>query len=79
MFNIVAAVKLLGHQWRDKVVNIKCDNESAVVVCCTGKTGNSFLNVCLYDLWQATARYNNDLRISQIKSVNNILVDALSH
>ena len=40
MYNIVVAVKLWGHEWRDKVVNIKCDNESAVAVSTTGRTKN---------------------------------------
>ena len=50
MYNIVVAVKLWGHEWENKVVNIKCDNESAVVVCCTVKTRNEFLNVYLFNL-----------------------------
>ena len=31
MYNIVVAARLWGHEWRDKVVNIKCDNESSGV------------------------------------------------
>ena len=78
MYNIVVAAKLWGREWRDKVVNIKCDNESAVAVCSTGKTKSEFLNVCLYNLWLITAKYNIELRVSHIKGVNNVLADALS-
>ena len=78
MYNIVVAAKLWGHEWRDKVVNIKCDNKSAVAVCSTGKTKNEFLNVCLYNLWLITAKYNIGLRVSHIKGVNNVVADALS-
>ena len=50
MFNIVVTARLWGHDWRDKIVNIKCDNKSAVLVRCIGKTRNEFLNLCLYNL-----------------------------
>ena len=78
MYNIVIAAKLWGHEWKNKVVNIKCDNESAVAVCSTGKTRDEFLNVCLFNLWLITAKYNIGLRVSHIKGVNNTVADALS-
>ena len=59
------------------MVNIKCDNESVVVVCSTGRTKNKFLNVCLYKLL-ITAKYNIEFRMSHIKGVNNVVADALS-
>ena len=77
MYNIVVALKLWGHEWRDKVVNVKRDNESAVTVCNTGRTKNRFLNVCLYNLWLITAKYNIELRVSHIKGANNVVADAL--
>ena len=72
MYNTVVALKLWGHEWRDKVVNVKRDNESAVAVCNTGRTKNKFLNVCLYNLWLITAKYNIELRVSHIKGANNV-------
>ena len=72
------AAELWGHEWRDKVVNIKCDSESAIAVCSTSKTKKHFLNMCLYNLWLITARYNIKLLVSHIRGVNNVLPDALS-
>ena len=69
---------LCGHEWRDKVVNIKCDNESAVAVCSTGKAKNEFLSVCLHNVELVRAKYNIELRVTHIKGVNNKLADALS-
>ena len=53
-------------------------NESAVTVCSTGRTKNAFLNVCLYNLWLITAKYNVELRVSHIKGANNVIANALS-
>ena len=78
MYNIVVAAKLWRLEWENKVVNIKCDNESAVVVCSTGKTRNELLNTCLFNLWLITAKYNIELRVSHIKRVDNTVADALS-
>ena len=78
MYNIVVAAKLWGHEWENKVVNIKCDNESAVAVCSTGKTRNDFFNICLFNLWLITAKYNIELRVSHIKGVDNTVADVLS-
>ena len=51
---------------------------SAVAVCTTGRTKNEFLNVCLYNLWLVTAKYNTELCVSYIKGVSNVVADTLS-
>ena len=38
MYNILVAVRLWPPLWKDKSIRIRCDNESAVWVCNTGKT-----------------------------------------
>ena len=44
----------------------------------SGKTRDSFLNLCLHELWLLSCKYNIDLRISHIKGKDNVLADALS-
>ena len=78
MYNIVVALRLWAHEWQNSVISIKCDNESAVSVCNSGKTRDTFLNLCLYEFWLLICRYNVDLRVSHIKGRDNVLVDALS-
>ena len=47
-------------------------------VCNSGKTRDNFLNLCLYELWLLSCKYNIDLRVSHIKGKDNVLADALS-
>ena len=78
MYNIVIALRLWAHEWQDSVISLKCDNESAVSVCNSGKTRDSFLNLCLYELWLLICKYNIDLRVSHIRGKDNVIADALS-
>ena len=78
LYNILVAVKLWAPHWKDKVVLIRCDNESAVMVCNTGRTRDAFLAACLRNLWLVAATANIDLRVKHIKGKDNILADALS-
>ena len=43
-----------------------------------GRTCDSFLNLCLYELWLLVCKYNVDLRVLHIKGKDNVLVDVLS-
>ena len=78
MFNIVIALHMWAHLWQNKVIALKCDNESAVYVCNTGKTRDSFLNICSHRIWHLTAKHNIDLRVSHIQGCRNVMADALS-
>ena len=68
----------MGFTEVNKVVEIKCDNESAVTICNTGRTSEQFLNLCLWNLWFLAAYYNIDLRVTHIKGVVNTQADAFS-
>ena len=78
IFNIVVSLQMWAHLWENRVIAVKCDNESAVYVCNTGKTKDPFLNMCLHRIWYFTARYNIDLRVSHIQGCRNVTADALS-
>ena len=78
MYNIVIAMRLWAQHWENAVICVKCDNESAVSACNSGKTRDTFLNLCLYELWLVISKYNIDLRVSHIKGKDNTIADALS-
>ena len=58
-------------------VGKKCDNESAVHVCNSGKMRDMFLNLCLHMIW-FLYKFNIDLRVSHIQGCLNVIADALS-
>ena len=78
MYSLLVAVKLLAPYWKDKSMCVRCDNESAVVVCNTGKTKDAFLNLCIRQLWFISTRFNIELQVRHIKGVKNVVADALS-
>ena len=79
LYNIVVAARLWAPLWQNKAVCIRCDNESAVSVCNSGKMRDVFMNLCLHNLWLVISQYNIDLRVTHIRGKDNTLADALSH
>ena len=78
MYNVLITVKLWAPLWRDKDVRIRCDNESAVTVCNTGKTKDPFLSIYIRQLWFTCAQFNVDLKVRHIQGIHNVVTDALS-
>ena len=78
LYNIVVATRLWSPAWENKTVCVRCDNESAVSVCNSGRTKDPFMNLCLHNLWLLIPRYNIDLRVVHIRGRDNGLADALS-
>ena len=78
MYNILIALRVWGVDWKDKCTLIRCDNESAVVVCTSGRTRDPFLNFCLREIWFITAKFNIELRVTHIRGRDNGIADALS-
>ena len=75
LYNIMVATRLWAAAWENKAVCIRCDNESVVSVCNSGRTKDAFMNLCLHNLW---LRYNIDFRVVHISDKENGLADALS-
>ena len=46
ILNLIVALKLWGHLWRDKVIQIKCDNMAVVEVIRTGRARDQILATC---------------------------------
>ena len=78
MFNIVVCLHVWGESWKNKVISVRCDNESVVYVCNSGKTRDMFLNLCLHMIWFYTVKFDIDLRLSHIAGSLNSVADALS-
>ena len=78
LYNILVATRLWAAAWENKAVCVRCDNESAVSVCNSGRTRDVFMNLCLHNLWLLISRHNIDLRVVHIRGKNNGLADALS-
>ena len=79
MYNIVVALWTWGYMWKDRVVLISCDNQSAVRVCQSGKTKDAFLDRCFHALWLHAALFNIDLRVTHVSGRVNRVTEALSH
>ena len=78
MYSVLVTVRLWAPLWKDKSIRIPCNNESAVMVCNTGKTKDPFLNFCIRQLWFHCAQFNVDLQVRHIRGIRKVAVDALS-
>ena len=76
MLNIVIALRTWGHLWRHSVIKIFCDNLGVVQVVETGKTRDTFLGLCIRNVWLITATWDIQLQIKQ--GVHNVIADTLS-
>ena len=78
MLNIVIALRTWGTFWQHGSISIRCDNLAVVQVVKTGKTRDSFLALCIRNIWFLTATYDIDLIISHIPGTGNKIADTLS-
>ena len=78
MYNLLVAVCLWAPLWKNKTIRIRCDNESAVMVCNTGKTRDPFLSWCIRQLWFICAQHNVNAQVRHIQGKQNVAADALS-
>ena len=76
--NIVVALKLWAREWKDSIIEIKCDNMAAVEVIRTGRARDSYLASCARNIWLLTAMYNIRLIVNHIPGHHNVMADLLS-
>ena len=74
MYNVVIALKVWAHAWKNKIIHVHCDNENTVRVC----TRDSFLNRCLHEIWLVAAENNITVKLKHIPGKDNSVADALS-
>ena len=68
----------MGEKWKDKRVEIKCDNWAVVQVLNHGKAKDNILGVCARNIWMLTSIYNVDLVVNHIPGKQNHIADLLS-
>ena len=78
MLNIIIALKTWGVKWRHSAIDIFCDNLGVVQVVETGKTKDSFLALCVRNIWLLTASLDIQLNISHVPGIHNVIADTLS-
>ena len=78
ILNIMVALKLWGHCWKDKYIEVFCDNLAVVQVLQTGKARDSRLATFVRNIWLITSIFNIHLAITHIPGKNNSVADLLS-
>ena len=78
ILNLVVAIKLWASVWRDKVIEIKCDNMAVVEVIRTGWARDKILATCARNIWLLTSMFNVQLVVNHIPGLCNVTADLLS-
>ena len=78
ILNLVVALKLWGSHWKDKTVEIKCDNMAVVEVLRSGKVRDSILAMCARNIWLLSAMFNVEVVVNHIPGSHNTVADLLS-
>ena len=78
MLNIVVASKLWALYWKDKKIQIHCDNMAVVQVLNTGRARDHILATCPRNIWIIAATYNIEFIFSHIAGSSNNIADLLS-
>ena len=78
MLNIIIALKTWGGRWRHSIIDIFCDNLVVVQVVEIRKTKDSFLALCVRNIWLLTASLDIELNISHVPGIHNVIADTLS-
>ena len=78
MWNVLLALRLWGHVWKNKQIIIKCDTEAVVSVVNTGVTKDNGLGAIVRNIWLETAWKDIKLRLIHVKGKDNQCADLLS-
>ena len=78
MINIIVALRVRGRLWQHGSISVRCDNLGVVQVVRIGKTKDSFLALCVWNIWLLTAAYDIELHIDHIPGCKNLITDTLS-
>ena len=78
MLNIVIALRTWDHWWHHSVITIFCNNLWVIQVVETGRTRDSFLALCIRNIWLITATLDIQLDICHIPGIHNVIANTLS-
>ena len=75
MVNVVLALKVWGHWWANKRIEIRCDNRAVVDVLSFGRARDLVLATCARNVWLLSVLYNITVVVSHIKCSVTIIAD----
>ena len=75
MINILVALKVWAYQWKDKKIQVKCDNMAVVEVLSSGKTKDATVGACARSIWLLSALFNISMHIEHISGKSNLIAD----
>ena len=78
MLNIKVALEVWKYKWKNKRIQIHCDNSAVVEICNTGKTKDNRLGAILRKIQMIRAQYNINLQVTHVYGIKNMYADALS-
>ena len=78
ILNVMVALKIWGHVWKDCHISIFCDNMAVVQVLNSGRTKDMVLAACARNIWMLSAIYNVQLSVNHIMGEKNRIADLLS-
>ena len=78
ILNLVVALKQWGPYWKDKTVEIKCDNMAVVEFLKSGRARDTVLAMCARNIWLLSAMFNVELVVNYIPGCHNVIADLLS-
>ena len=78
MLNVVVALKVWANAWKNKKIQINCDNLAVVEVLNSGRTRDEFLATCSRNIWLLTSIFNIQLQVSHVPGKYNDIADLLS-
>ena len=73
MLNVIIALGLWNSQWCHMRITMFCDNYSVVQVIMFGRTRDSFLALCIGNIWLLTVYNDIELQVHHIPTVRNII------
>ena len=76
--NVLVALKIWGNFWKDKIIEIKCDNLAVVEVLRSGRARDQLLASIARNVWLVTAIFNITLIVNHIPGIKNNTADLLS-
>ena len=76
--NIVLAIRVWCHKWKNADVTVYCDNMAVVNAFQNNRIRDPWLMACTRTLWYYTAAYNIDIHVKHIYGIHNVYADTLS-
>ena len=75
IINVVVALKIWGHMWANKSIQIMCDNMAVVEVLTYGRARDSIMATYARNVWLLAAMFNVNIIVCHIKGMDNSIAD----